>query len=64
MDWMDIGWGEYACLSFFLDWFGVGPWFLDDLGWILMDFGCMLGWFLDGVLMVLGGFWMDGWICD
>ena len=47
-----IGWildGEYACLSFFfLDGFGVGPWFLDDPEWILRDFGCMLGWFLDG----------------
>ena len=40
-------------------------WFLDDLEWILMDFGCMLGWFLGGFLMVLEGFWMNvGWICD
>ena len=39
--------------------------FLDDLGKILMDFGCRLGWFLHGVLMVLERFWMDvGWICD
>ena len=60
---MDIGWN--ICLfDVFFGWVGLGPWFLDDLGWILMDFGCMLGWFLDGVLMVLGGFWMDGWICD
>ena len=30
-----------------------------------MDFGCMLGWFLGGFLMVLEGFWMNvGWICD
>ena len=46
-----IGWildGEYACLSFFLVGFWVGPWFLDDPEWILRDFGCMLGWFLDG----------------
>ena len=38
---------------------------MDDLGLILMDFGCMLGWCLDGFLMVLEGFWMNvGWICD
>ena len=62
MDWTDIGWildVKYACWMFFLDGFGVGPCFLDDLEWILMVFGCMLGWFLDGFLMVLEGFWMD-----
>ena len=32
---------------------------MDDLGLILMDFGCMLGWCLDGFLMVLAGFWMN-----
>ena len=42
-------------------WMGLGGlgWFLDDLGLILMDFGCMLGWCLDGFLMVLAGFWMN-----
>ena len=60
---MDIGWildGEYACFDGFLDGFGGGlEWFLDDLGLILMDFGCMLGWCLDVFSMVLEGFWMD-----
>ena len=47
--------GAYACVD------GL----LDDLGLILMDFGCLLGWCLDGFLMVLEGFWMNvGWICD
>ena len=68
MDWTDIGWildVKYACWMFFLDGFGVGPWFLDDLEWILMDFGCMSGWFLGGFFMVLAGFWMNiGSICD
>ena len=47
MDWMDIGW-RICLFDVFLDGFGVGPWFLDDPEWILRDFGCMLGWFLDG----------------
>ena len=31
-------------------WMGLGGcgWLLDDLGLILMDFGCLLGWCLDG----------------
>ena len=49
---MDIGWildGEYACFDGFLDGSGGGlGWLLDDLGLILMDFGCLLGWCLDG----------------
>ena len=37
---------------------------MDDLGLILMDFGCMLGWCWDGFLTVLEGFRMNvGWIC-
>ena len=47
-------------------WMGLGGlgWFLDDLGLILMDFGCMLGWCWDGFLTVLEGFRMNvGWIC-
>ena len=58
MDWMDIGW-RICLFDVFFGWVGVGPWFLDDLEWILMVFGCMLGWFLDGFLMVLAGFWMS-----
>ena len=48
---MDIGWN--LCLfDGFLDGFWMVPgWFLDGLGWIWMDFGCMLGWFLDACLM-------------
>ena len=55
--------GAYACVDGFLDGFGGGlEWFLDDLGLILMDFGC--SW--DGVWLVFDGFagilderWMD-----
>ena len=59
MDLMDIGW-KLCLFDGFLDGFGMGlEWFLDDLGQILMDFGCMLGWLLDGFLMVVDRFWMD-----
>ena len=62
MDGLDGYWMENMLVwVFFLDGFGVGPWFLDDLEWILRDFGCMLGWFLDGFWW----FWKDfGWALD
>ena len=44
---MDIGW-KICLFDVFLDGFGVGPCFLDDLEWILMVFGRMLR----------DGFWM------
>ena len=64
MDWMDFGW-RICLFDVFLDGLGWVHGFWMTPEWILMVLVCMRGWFLDGFLMVLAGFWMNvGWICD